>query len=107
MFCVFFFSSRRRHTRLQGDWSSDVCSSDLSKHVHVLGIGGSAMSPLAGMLREHGFRVTGSDSGVYPPASTLLERFGILFYHSFDAAHFQPAPDLAVKIGKASGRGRV
>src|SRR5256885_13143985 len=28
---VFFFSSRRRHTRLQGDWSSDVCSSDLAK----------------------------------------------------------------------------
>src|SRR5688500_20001629 len=27
--CEFFFSSRRRHTRLQGDWSSDVCSSDL------------------------------------------------------------------------------
>src|SRR5256885_6221246 len=26
---IFFFSSRRRHTRLQGDWSSDVCSSDL------------------------------------------------------------------------------
>src|SRR5256885_3788520 len=29
---VFFFSSRRRHTRLQGDWSSDVCSSDLARH---------------------------------------------------------------------------
>src|SRR5256885_7127912 len=29
MSCFFFFSSRRRHTRLQGDWSSDVCSSDL------------------------------------------------------------------------------
>src|SRR5688500_19260947 len=28
---IFFFSSRRRHTRLQGDWSSDVCSSDLTK----------------------------------------------------------------------------
>src|SRR5256885_6722432 len=28
----FFFSSRRRHTRLQGDWSSDVCSSDLREH---------------------------------------------------------------------------
>src|SRR5256885_10417201 len=27
----FFFASRRRHTRLQGDWSSDVCSSDLSE----------------------------------------------------------------------------
>src|SRR2546426_383497 len=29
LLCSFFFSSRRRHTRLQGDWSSDVCSSDL------------------------------------------------------------------------------
>src|SRR5256885_4555039 len=28
---LFFFSSRRRHTRLQGDWSSDVCSSDLTR----------------------------------------------------------------------------
>src|SRR3989454_7063216 len=32
----FFFSSRRRHTRLQGDWSSDVCSSDLVI-AHLLG----------------------------------------------------------------------
>src|SRR5256885_8949303 len=32
----FFFSSRRRHTRLQGDWSSDVCSSDLlQRHLDV------------------------------------------------------------------------
>src|SRR5256885_13002813 len=30
-YLVFFFSSRRRHTRLQGDWSSDVCSSDLCR----------------------------------------------------------------------------
>src|SRR5207237_4898076 len=28
-FCLFFFSSRRRHTRFKCDWSSDVCSSDL------------------------------------------------------------------------------
>src|SRR2546426_8541746 len=33
----FFFSSRRRHTRLQGDWSSDVCSSDLSATVSFSG----------------------------------------------------------------------
>src|SRR3989454_2008901 len=33
----FFFSSRRRHTRLQGDWSSDVCSSDLSTATGVDG----------------------------------------------------------------------
>src|SRR5256885_11362414 len=32
---IFFFSSRRRHTRLQGDWSSDVCSSDLQPRAHA------------------------------------------------------------------------
>src|SRR5256885_9920953 len=32
----FFFSSRRRHTRLQGDWSSDVCSSDLDAIDHAV-----------------------------------------------------------------------
>src|SRR5438045_9328982 len=33
MFAVFFFSSRRRHTRCLSDWSSDVCSSDLSAYI--------------------------------------------------------------------------
>src|SRR2546422_3829867 len=32
-FCVFFFSSRRRHTRCSRDWSSDVCSSDLTAYI--------------------------------------------------------------------------
>ncbi len=62
------------------------------------------MAPLAGMLREHGFRVTGSDSGVYPPASTLLESLGISFFKTFDAAHMQPTPDLVV-IGNIIARG--
>jgi UDP-N-acetylmuramate: L-alanyl-gamma-D-glutamyl-meso-diaminopimelate ligase len=75
-----------------------------AKHVHVIGIGGSAMAPLAGMLREQGFRVTGSDSGVYPPASTLLESLGISFFHTFDAAHLEPTPDLVV-VGNIIARG--
>jgi UDP-N-acetylmuramate: L-alanyl-gamma-D-glutamyl-meso-diaminopimelate ligase len=63
------------------------------------------MAPLAGMLREHGFRVTGSDSGVYPPASTLLESLGIPFFNSFDASHVgQQTPDLVV-IGNIIARG--
>src|SRR5256885_12360394 len=37
---IFFFSSRRRHTRLQGDWSSDVCSSDLVRRDPGRGAGG-------------------------------------------------------------------
>jgi UDP-N-acetylmuramate: L-alanyl-gamma-D-glutamyl-meso-diaminopimelate ligase len=75
-----------------------------TKHIHVIGIGGSAMAPLAGMLRERAFRVTGSDSGVYPPASTLLESLGISFFNTFDAAHLQPVPDLVV-VGNVIARG--
>src|SRR5436189_2285440 len=49
--CVsFFFSSRRRHTRYIGDWSSDVCSSDLIRRGD--GLGGSALHPLH--VRDHG-----------------------------------------------------
>ncbi|MBS1839911.1 MAG: UDP-N-acetylmuramate:L-alanyl-gamma-D-glutamyl-meso-diaminopimelate ligase, partial [Acidobacteria bacterium] len=49
----------------------------MNKHIHIIGIAGSAMSPLAGMLQESGYRVTGSDTGVYPPASTFLDKLGI------------------------------
>src|SRR2546426_2121954 len=48
----FFFSSRRRHTRLQGDWSSDVCSSDL--------IG---LALVKSLVQLHGGTVTGQSNG--------------------------------------------
>ena len=64
------------------------------------------MAPLAGMLRERGFRVTGSDAGVYPPASTLLESLHIPYATSFDAKNLAPAPDLIV-VGNAISRGNV
>jgi UDP-N-acetylmuramate: L-alanyl-gamma-D-glutamyl-meso-diaminopimelate ligase len=76
------------------------------KHIHLIGIGGSAMSPLAGMLRERGHKVTGSDAGVYPPASTLLESLKIPYATSFDAKNLTPAPDLIV-VGNAISRGNV
>src|SRR5262249_60127196 len=53
---VFFFSSRRRHTRLVSDWSSDVCSSDLLSIVLAYGIGG--MLAAAGVVVS--FLYTGS-----------------------------------------------
>jgi len=73
-------------------------------HIHLLGIAGSAMSPVAGMLKESGFRVTGSDVNVYPPASTLLDALGICWNEGYRAENLQPAPDLAV-IGNAISRG--
>src|SRR5438046_4684048 len=47
----FFFSSRRRHTRLVSDWSSDVCSSDLGDLVRGPLPGGAADRALGGALR--------------------------------------------------------
>ena len=42
------------------------------KHIHLIGICGTAMASLAGMLKERGFRVTGSDAAAYPPMSDFL-----------------------------------
>src|SRR5256885_6463396 len=49
----FFFSSRRRHTRLQGDWSSDVCSSDLPDRRGAPAALGRAHAPGADAARRH------------------------------------------------------
>jgi UDP-N-acetylmuramate: L-alanyl-gamma-D-glutamyl-meso-diaminopimelate ligase len=76
------------------------------KHIHMIGIGGSAMAPLAGMLRERGYKVTGSDAGVYPPSSTLLESLGIPYVTVFDPKNLAAAPDLIV-VGNAISRGNV
>jgi UDP-N-acetylmuramate: L-alanyl-gamma-D-glutamyl-meso-diaminopimelate ligase len=73
-------------------------------HFHLSGIGGAAMAPLAGMLAESGHRVTGSDAGVYPPASTLLDSLGIRWTNGFNAANLDPAPDIVV-LGNALSRG--
>src|SRR5262249_7252698 len=95
-----------RYTGISGANSPSMTLFDPSKkqHIHVIGIAGSAMAPLAGMLPEHGFRVTGYDAGVYPPASTLLDSLGITYNHSFDAANLRPAPDLAI-VGNIIARG--
>ncbi len=73
-------------------------------HVHMLGVAGSAMAPVAGMLKERGFHVTGSDVNVYPPASTLLNSLGIHWNEGYRAENLKPAPDLAV-VGNAISRG--
>src|ERR1700691_4631065 len=76
------------------------------EHVHVLGVAGSAMAPVAGMLKESGFRVTGSDVNVYPPASTLLDSLGIRWNEGFREENLQPAPDLCV-VGNVIARGNA
>ena len=62
------------------------------------------MAPVAGMLKERGYHVTGSDANVYPPASTLLSSLGIPWKEAFHEDNLKPAPDLVV-IGNVIARG--
>ena len=71
-------------------------------HVHLIAICGVAMAALAGMLKEKGYRVTGSDEGVYPPMSTLLEGLGITLCEGYGGANLDDAPDLVVVGNKVS-----
>src|SRR4030066_1382984 len=76
--CIFFFSSRRRHTRFKCDWSSDVCSSDLSgtlwlrfRERYLIGMAGKVTRDQAEAVILHvakGLPLPRS-SGLFPPAS--------------------------------------
>jgi UDP-N-acetylmuramate: L-alanyl-gamma-D-glutamyl-meso-diaminopimelate ligase len=74
------------------------------EHVHLIGIGGTGMTALAGLLQASGCRVTGSDRMLYPPTSTILDRLGLEIYPGFEPANLERAPDLIV-VGNATSRG--
>src|ERR1035438_1776803 len=76
------------------------------KHIHLIGICGTAMASLAGMLKQRGFRVTGSDAAAYPPMSDFLAELGIPVAQPFDARNLEPVPDLVV-VGNAISRGNA
>jgi UDP-N-acetylmuramate: L-alanyl-gamma-D-glutamyl-meso-diaminopimelate ligase len=75
-------------------------------HYHLIGICGTAMASLAGMLQARGHLVTGSDQNVYPPMSTMLECLGIAVRSGFDAANLNPTPDCVI-VGNAIPRGNA
>src|SRR5436309_11400635 len=77
-----------------------------TKHIHLIGICGTAMASLAGMLAERGFRVTGSDAAAYPPMSDFLKSLNIPVLQPFAVHNLNPAPDLVV-VGNAISRGNV
>ncbi|HVJ09232.1 MAG TPA: UDP-N-acetylmuramate:L-alanyl-gamma-D-glutamyl-meso-diaminopimelate ligase [Acidisarcina sp.] len=76
------------------------------KHIHLIGICGTAMASLAGLLQLLGHRVTGSDSAVYPPMSELLAELGIPVSQPYAVANLEPHPDLVI-VGNALSRGNV
>ena len=76
-----------------------------SKRIYMIGICGVAMGTLAGMLKERGFSVRGSDTKIYPPMSDMLAKWGVECYDGFDASRI--AQDDLVIIGNAISRGNV
>jgi len=65
-------------------------------HVHLMGICGTAMASLAGLLKDQGFKVTGSDSNPYPPMSTQLEFLGIQIQKPYAKENLNPKPDFVI-----------
>lgn len=65
-------------------------------HVHLMGICGTAMASLAGLLKDRGFHVTGSDQNPYPPMSTQLENLGIKIQIGYKAENLTPRPDFVI-----------
>ncbi len=64
------------------------------------------MASLAGMLKERGFKVTGSDAAAYPPMSDFLASLGIPVAQPFAAGNLDPVPDLVI-VGNAISRGNA
>ncbi len=75
-------------------------------HYHLIGICGTAMASLAGMLQAAGHRVTGSDQNVYPPMSTQLEALGIEILKGYRAENADIGADVTV-VGNAISRGNT
>ncbi len=65
-------------------------------HIHLMGICGTAMASLAGLLQSRGYRISGSDQNVYPPMSTQLEKLGIKIMQGYKRANLNPRPDLVI-----------
>jgi UDP-N-acetylmuramate: L-alanyl-gamma-D-glutamyl-meso-diaminopimelate ligase len=76
------------------------------KHIHLIGICGTAMASLAGMLQQQGHRITGSDAAAYPPMSDLLARLKVPIHEPYSESNLEPRPDLVV-VGNAISRGNV
>jgi UDP-N-acetylmuramate: L-alanyl-gamma-D-glutamyl-meso-diaminopimelate ligase len=75
-----------------------------SRHIHLIGICGTAMASLAGLLQLRGHRITGSDKAAYPPMSDLLRKLGIPVLEPYAESNLDPRPDLVV-VGNALSRG--
>jgi UDP-N-acetylmuramate: L-alanyl-gamma-D-glutamyl-meso-diaminopimelate ligase len=74
--------------------------------VHLIGIGGTGMGAVAGLLRAAGHEVRGSDTAVYPPMSEQLATLGIPVFEGFAAENLAWGPDTVV-VGNVNSKDHV
>lgn len=73
----------------------NLCPDDVHS-IHIMGICGTGMAALAGMLQQSGYSVRGSDSHVYPPMSDFLDGLGIEVRDGYKPENLEPTPDLVI-----------
>ena len=89
-------------TKNSHDIPAALLSPDLNRappdlhHIHLMGICGTGMASLAGLLKQKGYMVTGSDQNVYPPMSHFLENLSIPICEGYRPENLEPAPDLVI-----------
>ncbi len=66
------------------------------KSIHIMGICGTGMAALAGMLKASGYIITGSDANVYPPMSVYLEKQNIELFSGYSESNLSHNPDLVI-----------
>ncbi len=76
----------------------------MKERIHLVATCGMGMGSLAGLLKESGFEVSGSDQNIYPPMSTQLEAIGVALKVGFRPENIDPPPDRVV-IGNAVSKG--
>ena len=69
---------------------------DMVNTIHIMGICGTAMAAIAGMLKERGFTITGSDAHVYPPMSEFLAKIGVQPFNGYASENLAHNPDLVI-----------
>src|SRR4051812_33927792 len=65
-------------------------------HIHIVAVAGTGMGALAGLLKELGHDVSGSDVAFDPPMGPALEAWGVRCLKGFDPRNLEPAPDLTI-----------
>ncbi len=66
------------------------------RHIHIMGVCGTGMAALAGMLKSSGYKISGSDKAVYPPMSLFLEEMEIEVHDGYGPQNLDPKPDLVI-----------